>query len=72
MIVQGTRDPFGTLQEVETYALSNSIDMFWLEDGDHDLKPRKSVSGFNVADHLAAMSKRVAAWTRTLASTLAP
>jgi len=71
LIVQGTRDPFGTQEEVEAYALSNLIDMLWLEDGDHDLKPRKSVSGFTVADHLAAMSKRVAAWTRTLASPLA-
>ena len=26
--------------------------LLWLEDGDHDLKPRKSVSGFTAAEHL--------------------
>jgi predicted alpha/beta-hydrolase family hydrolase len=71
LIVQGTRDPFGTQEEVESYALSNLIDMLWLEDGDHDLKPRKSMSGVTAADHLAAMADRVAAWTRTLEGHLA-
>lgn len=71
LIVQGTRDPFGTQEEVEAHALSDVIEMFWLEDGDHDLKPRKSVSGFTAADHLAAMADHVAAWTRALEPPLA-
>jgi predicted alpha/beta-hydrolase family hydrolase len=71
LIVQGTRDPFGTREEVKAYALSTLIDIFLLEDGDHELNPRKSMSGFTAANHLAAMSERVAAWTRTLASPLA-
>ena len=66
LIVQGTRDPLGTREEVEAYALSNLIDLFWLEDGDHELKPRKSMTGFTAADHLTAMADRVAAWTRNL------
>ncbi len=37
LIVQGTRDPFGTRPEVSSYKLSNNIDILWLEDGDHDL-----------------------------------
>ena len=62
LICQGTRDIFGTRDEVARYALSEAIELLWLEDGDHDLKPRKSVSGFTAADHLHAMAKGVAAW----------
>jgi len=42
LIVQGTRDPFGTEEEVSRYALSSSIALHWIEDGDHNLTPRKS------------------------------
>ncbi len=34
----------------------------WLEDGDHDLKPRKSISGFSTADHLKTVAEAVTAW----------
>ena len=66
LIVQGTRDPFGTREEVATYKLSRSIEIFWLEDGDHDLKPRKAVSGFTSADHMLAMADHVATWAKRL------
>ncbi|MET0940659.1 MAG: alpha/beta family hydrolase [Mesorhizobium sp.] len=62
LICQGTRDDFGTREEVGTYALSDSIEILWLEDGDHDLKPRKSVSGLTAADHLRTVANAVAAW----------
>lgn len=62
LIVQGTRDVFGTRAEVETYALSPAIALKWLEDGDHDLKPRKTVSGFSTADHLRTMAEATAGW----------
>jgi predicted alpha/beta-hydrolase family hydrolase len=42
LIVQGTRDPFGTRQDVTQYRLSPSISIHWLEDGDHSWKPRSS------------------------------
>jgi predicted alpha/beta-hydrolase family hydrolase len=45
LIVQGTRDQFGTRQDVAGYNLSPSIQMHWIEDGDHSLEPRKGVSG---------------------------
>ncbi len=64
LIVQGTRDEFGTREEVSTYGLSPEIDILWLEDGDHDLKPRKRVSGFSAADHLATMAEAVSTWAR--------
>ena len=66
LIVQGTRDPFGTREEVASYTLSRSIEIVWLEDGDHDLKPRKAVSGFTAADHMLAMATRVSTWARRL------
>jgi hypothetical protein len=66
LIVQGTRDPFGTPEEVAGYKLSKAIEILWLEDGDHDLKPRKKISGFSAADHLKTLADRVAAWSRAL------
>jgi predicted alpha/beta-hydrolase family hydrolase len=50
LIVQGTRDPFGTREEVAGYALSDAIKIHWLEDGDHDFKPRKA-SGHTQQQH---------------------
>lgn len=38
LIVQGTRDPFGTPAEVAEYPLSPAIQMVWIEGGDHSLK----------------------------------
>jgi predicted alpha/beta-hydrolase family hydrolase len=67
LIAQGTRDPFGTREEVKTYKLSKRIEILWLEDGDHDLKPRKSVSGFSAADHLATLAGAVAVWVDKVA-----
>ena len=41
LICQGTRDPFGRKDEVETYRLSSTIKLQWIEDGEHSFKPRK-------------------------------
>ncbi|WP_027998449.1 alpha/beta hydrolase family protein [Sinorhizobium arboris] len=68
LICQGTRDEFGTRAEVSQYALSDRIELLWLEDGDHDLKPRKTVSGFSAADHLKTMAETVARWSDRLMS----
>ena len=62
LIVQGTRDQMGTREEVARYALSPAIRILWLEDGDHDLKPRKAISGFSAADHMQAMAGAVKAF----------
>ncbi|MBB5666314.1 alpha/beta hydrolase family protein [Rhizobium leguminosarum] len=66
LICQGTRDEFGTREEVPGYDLSDRIEILWLEDGDHDLKPRKTISGFSAADHLATMAKTAKAWAERL------
>lgn len=62
LICQGTRDEFGTCNEVAGYTLSPAVEILWLEDGDHDLKPRKSVSGFSTADHLKTLAETVTGW----------
>ena len=62
LICQGTRDEFGTDAEVPAYALSDKIEILWLPDGDHDLKPRKSISGFTTAQHLQTVADAVTAW----------
>lgn len=66
LIVQGTRDPFGTREEVAGYRLSKAIKILWLEDGDHDLRPRKALSGFSMADHLKTMAAKTAAWAEKI------
>jgi len=59
LICQGTRDPFGTRDEVAGYELSPAIELHWLEDGDHDLRPRKAISGRSYAENLAEAADAV-------------
>lgn len=68
LILQGTRDEFGSPEEIATYALSPAITVQFLEDGDHDLKPRKSISGFSTADHLKTIAASVDEWVQRIAS----
>lgn len=66
MICQGTRDKFGTREEVETYPLSPSITLRWLDDGDHDLRPRKRVTLRSLEDNLEVVSQQVATWISSI------
>ncbi len=66
LIVQGTRDPFGTRAEVEGYALSPGIRLVWMEDGDHSLVPRVS-SGRTAEENLHTAVTAVAGFVRGLA-----
>ena len=63
LIVQGTRDIMGTREDVNGYIqearISATIQISWLDDGDHDLKPRK-VSGFRHQQHIDSAIERVA------------
>lgn len=64
IIVQGTRDPFGTREDVAAYTLSPAIRVVWLEDGDHSWKPRASSGrseAQNMADGIAAVLQFLAA-----------
>ena len=63
LIVQGTRDAFGTPEDVAGYALSEAIRLVWLEDGDHSWKPRAAsgrTEAQNMADGIAAIREFVA------------
>ena len=62
LICQGTRDPMGSRAEVETYALSKAIELRWVEEGDHDLKPRKGPGGPANADPAAVVAGVVVGW----------
>jgi predicted alpha/beta-hydrolase family hydrolase len=66
LIVQGTRDPFGTKDEISSYDLSEQIEIVWLDDGDHDLKPRRKVSSLSAADHLDAAARAARAWAQRI------
>jgi predicted alpha/beta-hydrolase family hydrolase len=66
LICQGTRDPFGLKAEVAGYKLSNAIRLNWLDDGDHDFKPRKAISGLTVTDHITTVAQDTAMWAGSL------
>jgi uncharacterized protein len=63
LFVQGTRDPFGTPDEVATYTISSAVRFLWLEDGDHSLAPRAR-SGFTAAGHLATALDAIEVFAR--------
>jgi hypothetical protein len=51
LFCQGERDTFGARDEIEAYSLSDAIQVEWMPDGDHSLKPRKK-SGRSESDNL--------------------
>ena len=51
LIVQGERDPMGGREDVESYVLSDQIQIRWIPDAGHDWSPRKR-SGFTVQQNL--------------------
>ena len=63
LILQGTRDKLGNREEVAGYPLASAIELCWLEDGDHDFKPRKA-SGFSQQQHWQAAADRAAVFMR--------
>lgn len=65
LVVQGTRDPFGTPEDVAGYRLSPAIRVVWLEDGDHSWKPRAS-SGRTEAQNMAEALTAFRAFLATL------
>ena len=65
LICQGTRDPFGTRDEVGTYQLSKKIRVHWLEDGDHDFRPAKGSSATAKKNQRSA-ADAVAAWIKKI------
>jgi len=67
LVVQGTRDPFGTPEEVVGYPLSPAIRVHWIDDGDHSLVPRKA-SGRTQQETWGEASEAAAAFVAALRS----
>lgn len=42
LVLQGSRDPFGTRDEVTGYTLPACAEVHFLDDGEHDWRPRKA------------------------------
>lgn len=56
LILQGTRDPFGTRDEVTGYTLSPAITVDWIDDGDHDFKGAGRGTMERVAEKIATFA----------------
>jgi predicted alpha/beta-hydrolase family hydrolase len=61
LICQGTRDPFGTQEDVSRYDLSPAIKFHWVTVGDHDFRPAKG-AGVTAKDNLRATADAIARW----------
>ena len=59
LVTQGTRDALGSREDVAGYQLAKNVDIVWLEDGDHDLKPRKK-SGYSQQEHIECAAAAIA------------
>jgi predicted alpha/beta-hydrolase family hydrolase len=64
LIVQGTRDRFGTADEVPGFGLAPQIRLHWLGDGDHSFKPRVK-SGRTLEQNLDEAMDAVATFVRS-------
>ena len=63
LIVQGTRDPLGSKEDVAGYKLAQTIAVRWMEDGDHSFKPRKA-SGRTEGENWREGIELVADWVK--------
>ncbi|MFT6350459.1 MAG: putative alpha/beta-hydrolase family hydrolase [Psychromonas sp.] len=68
LIIQGERDKLGSWEEVQSYGLQKEIQWLWLEDGDHDLKPRVK-SGFTHSAHLQKALDKMALFIKNSLAT---
>lgn len=59
LIVQGERDALGDAAWFAEQANLQDLNIHWLPDGDHDLKPRKS-SGYTQQGHIESLADKLA------------
>ena len=67
LIVQGSRDKLGDEQAIESYNLPAQCQVTFLEDGDHDLKPRVK-SGFTHAEHIQTAANAISEYIDSVVS----
>ena len=65
LICQGTRDALGNREQVRGYALPSTVEVVWLEDGNHGLVPRKR-SGLTQSQLLSVASQAAARFVQGL------
>lgn len=66
MIQQGTRDPFGRKDEVVAHFDGKPpVALHWLDDGEHDFKPRKA-SGTDQEDLIEQAARSAAEWMKSV------
>ena len=58
LIIQGSRDALGNREEITDYDLPEYCQTVFLEDGDHDLKPRVK-SGFTHQEHIESAIRAI-------------
>lgn len=63
LIVQGVRDSLGCKTEVEAMTLAKTVSLRWINDGDHDLRPRVA-SGHTWPANLDAAADAVTRFMR--------
>ena len=66
LICHGTRDPFGKPDEVAGYGLSDAIKLHWVDDGEHDFKPRKS-SGRTQSQNITDAAQAISDFAKSIA-----
>ncbi|MDW5378541.1 alpha/beta family hydrolase [Halomonas sp. HP20-15] len=66
LVLQGTRDPFGSQDEVGGYTLPGCVEVHFLADGEHDWRPRRATgrSQQSLIDEAAAAAARCMSQTR--------
>jgi len=71
LFVQGSRDPFGSLEELcpITSSFEPAADLYVVEGGDHSFKVRKG-TGVGQEDVYRAIQDHIAAWLREMAAVM--
>ena len=68
LFVSGTRDTFGTPEELtrDAAAIPGAVTHEWIETADHGFRPLKRVTGLTTEDACVQAAVQVAAWVGTL------
>lgn len=64
LICHGTRDPFGSPDEVAGYGLADTVFLHWVSDGDHDFDARKK-SGHTQEGNIAEAINAIDAFVKS-------
>jgi len=68
LFVEGTRDTFGTPEELKSAAraIKGRVAWHWIETGDHSFRPLKKQTGHSIDDALALATPVAVDWVRAI------